>query len=441
MASSNTRSRIWILSAQLAAAAALLSTTTTARAADPPAAQPTDSPVIIDARQALPMFPANGYKDGFFVEHSPIGDFGLHVRATGVYGRNPLGDADEITNRFTLHTAVILSIAKWVEVGLAMPFVLYQDGSGLNLNSSAIGDLRILGKVNLHLPKKWPQLALSVGIGLPIASSNSALGAGGVSGYPRLILDMPTILQNRLHIAGNIGAVIAGTTRPCTQAELNQFNQQMNMPTMGNMTPGTGMNMETVLPDCQKDVLGLGNHVLYGFGVSAALSFDQGLYLTTELLGSFSVGTEQQTKTPLFWDIGLRRSKANKTFFSASYGLGLTEGSPSHTVLVSLGIVWETKPPAKDKPVPTIRIELDTKNLAPGTTVKASTNKEGVDPVVIEKPAGGPKKPGAPGSPEDKPGDKKPAGPPPPTTVELEIPLGLVPDEGPKDKGGPPKKK
>ena len=165
-------------------------------------------------------------------------------------------------------------------------------------------------------------LALSVGLGFETASALSGLGAGGISGYPRLIIDMPKLFAKRIHIAVNGGAVIAGTTRPCTAVELEQ---QANMPSMTNTTPGTGTMMDVPAPACEKRSLGLGNHFLYGAGISANVSSDQGIYLTTELLGSVSIGLEE-TRTPQFWDIGIRRAKANATFFSAAYGIAQSRG-------------------------------------------------------------------------------------------------------------------
>ena len=416
-----------------------------------PPATTGSGPVVIDARRSLPIFPANGWKDGFFVEHSPIGDFGLHIRGTGIYGRDPLGRTDDlnalIQNRFTLHAAALVSIAGWVELGAAMPFVLYQDGSGLQLSKAAIGDLRLLGKINMHLPDKGPQVAFSLGLGFQTATSGSAFGAGNISGYPRIIIDMPKLLSKRLHIAGNIGAIIAGTTRPCTADEIalieRQNQQMMMMPTMGTTMPGTGMNMTTATntPVCEQRVLGLGNHIMWGVGASGALSPDNGLYITTELVGSFSVGSELATNTPLFWTVGLRRAKANKTFFSAAYGYGLTDSSPGHTVLVALGLVWETEPPAKKKEAPTVKVEINVAGLPGGANVSVGgkdgaksakpVKKEGDKPEG-DKPAG------------DKPAGDKPAGeaaPPPPkppkpatysATTEVDLPEGLVPEEAKK---------
>lgn len=421
-----------------------------AAAADMPATTTTGTgPVVIDARRSLPIFPANSWTDGFFVEHSTIGDFGLHIRGTGIYGRDPLGRSEDISalvqNRFTLHAAALVSIANWVELGAAMPFVLYQDGTGLQLSKAAIGDLRLLGKINMHLPDKGPQVAFSLGLGFQTATNGSAFGAGNISGYPRLIIDMPHLLSKRLHIAANLGAVIAGTNRPCTADELaliERQNQQMMMPMMGTTTPGTGMNMTatTATPACEQRVLGLGNHIMWGIGASGALSPANGLYITTELIGSFSVGSELATNSPLFWTVGLRRAKANKTFFTAAYGYGLTDASPGHTVLVALGLVWETEPPAKKKAPPTVKVEINVSGLPGGANVSVGgkdgaksakpVKKEGDEKPAGDKPAGD--------KPAGEGGDKPPAPPKPPkmtpysATTEVDLPEGLVPEEAKK---------
>ncbi|MBP6743180.1 MAG: hypothetical protein KA244_10035, partial [Deltaproteobacteria bacterium] len=86
MASSRSKTQFLILRGLVCAGLGLSGSM--AYAADPPAtAAPTP---VFDARRSLPMFPASSWKDGFFVEHSQIGDFGLHVRLNGIYGHNPL---------------------------------------------------------------------------------------------------------------------------------------------------------------------------------------------------------------------------------------------------------------------------------------------------------------------------------------------------------------
>lgn len=404
--------------------------------AEPARAQmtPNNQFLSIDARRALPLFPGNGWRDGFYIEHSAIGDFGLHIRVHGNYGRDPLGIGQDpslakIDNRVLLQPAALVSIATWVEIGLALPAVVYQDSTGLDLSSQALGDLRLLGKVNLHLPDKGPQIALSVGLGLDTASKNSAIGAGTISGYPRLIVDMPKLLSKRLHIAINFGAVIAGTTRPCTPEE----QAMMEMP---------GMEL-----NCEKRALGLGNHILFGAGISGAVSPDTGLYITTELVGSASFLQDAPTQVPLFWDIGIRRAKANGTYFSAAYGKGLTAGSPEHMAIFSLGYVWENRPPEKKKESTlNINLNITGTGLPAGSNVQV-TGKDAGDVKVIGKGEGkgdgkgkGGEGKGGEGGGEGKPGgEAKPAKPVPVKTeasAQIDVPEGLVPAEAKGGGGG-----
>jgi uncharacterized low-complexity protein len=394
--------------------------------------------LALDARRALPLFPGNSWRDGFYIEHSGIGDFGLHLRVHGSYGRDPLGIGQDpslakIDNRVLLQPAVLVAIATWVELGLALPAVVYQDSTGLDLSSQALGDLRLLGKVNLHLPDKGPQIALSVGLGFETASKNSAIGAGAISGYPRLIIDMPKLLSKRLHIAVNFGAVLAGTTRPCTPEE--QAMEEV---------PGMEVN-------CEKRVLGLGNHILFGAGVSGAVSPDTGLFVTTELLGSVSFLQDAPTQVPLFWTIGIRRAKSNATYFSAAYGKGLTAGSPEHMAIFSLGYVWENRPPPpKKESTLNINLNITGTGLPAGSTVQVSGKDTGQVKVLGKgegKPGEGKPGEGKPG--EGKPGEGKPAGeggaPPKPAkptpvkteaSAQIDVPEGLVPAEAKGGGGG-----
>jgi hypothetical protein len=442
MASSSTRVRFDLIASAACALTLLGPATVQAQAADP-----TPTPTF-DARRAMPLFPGNSWRDGFYVEHSPVSDFGFQIRTTGVYGRNPLGITDEeltkyakIENRFTLHLAAMVSIASWVELGLAMPFVLYQDSSGFNLSRSAVGDLRLLGKVNLHLPDKSPiQLALSVAVGFQTAQNDSGLGAGQVSGYPRLIIDSPSLLGKRLHLAANVGAVIAGANIPCEGGD-PAAQPAMLLNPLGTLdTPGTGTTADPNAVPCTKLALGLGNHLLYGVGASMAISTDNGLYLTTELIGSFALGSTDETRAPLFWDVGLRRSKSNGTYFSVAYGIGLTTGSPSHTVIAGLGLNWESRPPDKKKDGPAIRVDINLSGLPSGASAMIpSVDGPGI-PISGPAPGGDAK-----GGGGDK-GGAKPAGgggggggtPTVKTnaqtgSVNIPVPDGLIP---PADKKG-----
>ena len=78
MASSSTRVRFDLIASAACALTLLGPATVQAQAADP-----TPTPTF-DARRAMPLFPANSWRDGFYVEHSPVSDFGFQIRTTGV---------------------------------------------------------------------------------------------------------------------------------------------------------------------------------------------------------------------------------------------------------------------------------------------------------------------------------------------------------------------
>jgi len=216
--------------------------------------------------------------------------------------------------------------------------------------------------------------------------------------------------------------------------------------------------------------LGIGNQILWGLGVSGKISAEHGFYIATELIGSFDVGTALASQSPLFWDIGIRRSKANATYFSAAYGIGLNSASPRHTVLVGIGWIWETVPPAKKKDPPTVKVDISLSGLPAGANVsvgskdRIKTETVGVGPPPKGGP-GGPGGPGAAGAPDGTgapgapgaapggaggPGGKSGGGkggggggdgkPPKAdvykTSTEVTVPDGLVPDDASKGGGG-----
>lgn len=348
----------------------LLLCATPARAADP-----MPQATVVDARRALPLVPALSWKDGFFLEHSDVPDLGLHPRVTMIYNRDPLGSDAALHDRIMLQPSAVLSIVKYVDVGLALPIALWQDDSGFNVTRSALGDLRLSPKLRLPIPDPFPHVAVSLAVGFPTGNTGARLSAGQVSFFPRLVVDWVT-LKKRLLIAANIGGFLAGTGGTCdpnTQpldptdpAKMRRLPCPMACdPMQQPLDPADPTGMKRLpCPAMSTDQLstlstvvqGLGNHFFYGIGFTANLSPEIGLQLHTELIGSFS-STNQSSRTPLFWDVGVTRSIANKWNFGAMYGLGLTEGSPGHTVMVQLGYAWVHKDPEPEK-VPKIGVEV-----------------------------------------------------------------------------------
>jgi hypothetical protein len=112
----------------------------------------------------------------------------------------------------------------------------------------------------------------------------------------------------------------------------------------------------------------------------------------------------------------------------------LTDSSPGHTVLVSLGLVWETEPPPKKKEAPTVKVDINVSGLPTGAAVSVG-GKDGAKSAQPAKKEGGDKPAGD--KPAGEGGDKPPPPPKPPkaeykATTELDLPEGLVPDEAKK---------
>lgn len=358
---------------------------------------------LIDARRGIPLTPAFSWKDGIFVENAAIPDLGLHPRISGMYQQEPLGANIEshLHDRFILYASAVLSINSYLDFGLSLPMLLWQDDQGYNFSRTALGDLRAHVKFRLPIfdTKDGPgpfNIALAMGLGFPTGDTTQHFTADTYSYFPRVIADLRT-LKRYVLVTGNLGGIFAGTGRLCPA-----------LPMAGGPPPDPGCTA------------GFGNHLFWGLGVSATISTDVGLFITGELMGSFSFTNENaQARAPVFAAIGLRRMAANKLTFGVAYGSGLNEGSPNHTVLVSVGYAIEHEEEKKKSP-PTIKVihewaeqPIAPNALPPGATAPATTPVQG-------QPAG-------PLPPEVAPPSKTPdpagaAGQPPATQQGVTVP-------------------
>ncbi|MCS6914935.1 MAG: hypothetical protein RMK29_11355 [Myxococcales bacterium] len=439
---------------------------------------PSPSVPVVDARRGLHLFPATSWKDGFFLEHTAVPDLGLHPRLPVMYMREPLGSSESLSDRVSLHPSVVLSLNKWVDLGVALPIALWQDASGLNMSATALGDLRLQNKIRIPIPPPFPVFAVSLGVGFPTGNPSARISAGQLSFLPRLVVDWST-LKGRLKLIGNLGGFLAGTGGTCdpTQQPLDP-SDPMRMrrlpcpmvcdpetqpidPMTGRRQPCPPLSMEQAATLSQV-LSGLGNHLLYGFGAEAVVSPEAGLRIITEFVGSFSF-TNREGRSPLFWDIGLLRTKGNAWCFSAMYGRGLTEGSPNHTLMFTVGYAWEHREADKPKK-PTISVEIPPIQVivppvsggpppgGPPAALPHGTPPPSTPPVA-PPPGGGapPSAPPGPGRPE--PGHQAPAGvpatpvqqpqvrvlppatPPKTQTIEIEVPADWWPEKKDDKKG------
>jgi hypothetical protein len=106
-------------------------------------------------------------------------------------------------------------------------------------------------------------------------------------------------------------------------------------------------------------------------------------------------------------------------------------------VIASLGLVWETEPPAKKKDPPTVKVDINVSGLPSGANISVGgkdgaktaqpAKKEGGDKPAGDKPAGD-----APASDQPPPPPKPPKTTPYNATTEVDLPEGLVPEEAKK---------
>ena len=281
----------------------------------------------IDARAALPFAPAPGAQDWLYMRSPDIPDLGVHIKVLPFYSRQPFGVPEGqyyIANRFALYLQGMISIKHIFEAGVSMPFVIYQNTDAPDFNSSSWGDLRAEFKLSLPIKALNKFLKIGIGgfVGFATAGEKSYMGAGQTSGSPQLLLQTPSLF-GRIAFNANLGAVITGTAQPCP--------------------PNTA---DPAAANCLKGK-GLGNHFLYGVGASARVG--ERIHLTTEFVGSVPFGLPE-TFSPIVWSIGMRSLLTGGTYFSASYSLGLSNGSPAHTAFIGLGFLWEDKPKPSTKP-------------------------------------------------------------------------------------------
>lgn len=127
----------------------------------------------------------------------------LDVGASFDYARDPLVAADPMTgdplmdgkvvaNRLGLQLVAGYGVLPWLEVGIAIPMILVQDGdlstidAGQSLSTTATGDLRLFGKVPLWRNDSV-RLAAAIDVTLPSGNEDSFSGGATATARPRMI--------------------------------------------------------------------------------------------------------------------------------------------------------------------------------------------------------------------------------------------------------------
>jgi MYXO-CTERM domain-containing protein len=119
---------------------------------------------------------------------------------------DPLMNGEIISNRLALQLTAGYGVARWLEVGAALPVVVAQGGDvtlvdpGHSLSTSAFGDLRLFGKAQLWTRDEL-RLATALDVTLPSGDSDSFSG-GKLSVRPRMIFGWR---PGRLSAAADVG--------------------------------------------------------------------------------------------------------------------------------------------------------------------------------------------------------------------------------------------
>ncbi|HTR51869.1 MAG TPA: OmpA family protein, partial [Kofleriaceae bacterium] len=169
-----------------------------------------------DAQLYQPATSSTGYLTQESGAVLPRGE--LDIGAVFDFARDPLVARDPSTgdelmnggiveNRLGMQIVAGYGALRWLEVGVALPFVLAQSGdltlvdSSHQLSTTALGDMRAFGKAQIWT-NGFVQLAGAVDVTLPTGDSSSFTGGTSLSAWPRVILGWT---PGALSIAVNAG--------------------------------------------------------------------------------------------------------------------------------------------------------------------------------------------------------------------------------------------
>src|SRR5262249_3288550 len=105
----------------------------------------------------------------------------------------PLMNGDIVANRFATQLTAGYGILRPLEIGLALPIVLVQNGDPATLeprrtlSTTALGDLRVFGKVRIA-DNESISFAAALDLTLPSGNANSFTGSPTATARPRLVL-------------------------------------------------------------------------------------------------------------------------------------------------------------------------------------------------------------------------------------------------------------
>jgi outer membrane protein OmpA-like peptidoglycan-associated protein len=239
-----------------------------------------------------------------------------------------------VDQKATLDLSVSLAVAGMLDIAIALPVHVYNDGGrGVLVDTrgmarSGLGDLRIAPRVRFLDPARFAGfgLALDVELTAPTGAEGSFLREDGVTLFPRLVLDY-TLLDGELRIALNVGwRSRLGQTRTLVFA--NPFDT----------TPGSTI-----------DVLEVGEELHLGLGVDAPL-WDRNLDILLDLSAATAPADFFGESNSRYLEVrgGLRYTTDFGLGFTLGAGTGLLDGYGSPEWRIFGGVAFSPRRVVRD---------------------------------------------------------------------------------------------
>ncbi len=116
---------------------------------------------------------------------------------------------DVVNHEFNIHAGGAVGVTDWLDLGLTITFVPYQNfdnpTSGVSDNGARMGDIRFAPKFRILDSEKYPVgLAFVPFVTFPTGNDAHFTGDGKVTGGGSLVVESP-LLWNRVRIATNLG--------------------------------------------------------------------------------------------------------------------------------------------------------------------------------------------------------------------------------------------
>ncbi|WP_225409013.1 Ig-like domain-containing protein [Stigmatella hybrida] len=273
--------------------------------------------------------PGPGSKDVLGLHSAQIAPhLGWNLGLSINYARNPLNflrpSTDEfiynlVRHQYTLDLMGSISLFDRLELGVAVPLTLQKEQSsdpftpflGEAIDTTGLGDLRLVPKVRLLSTDGGLHLALVVPVILPTSGGNEFRGREGVAAFPRLVGEWSS--EKGTRIIANAGV---------------------------NLQP-----RETFRN------LSVGNEFAYGLGAEVPFHIsDHKLAAEATIAGALGLKDAETEERPLEVLGALKYFFSEQLTAHVGAGPGLTRGYGTPAFRILAGVNWTAKP--EEKPVP-----------------------------------------------------------------------------------------